>query len=111
MQESIKAVIKENQELYKQWLIDFCSIPSVAAQNRGMDDSLKYLQHLFDTYIQEEIEFIPTGGYPVAYSHINSTSPYTISFYNHYDVQPEDPIELWRTPPFEPTEIDGKLYA
>jgi acetylornithine deacetylase/succinyl-diaminopimelate desuccinylase-like protein len=111
LNESVKFVIKENQELYKQWLIDFCAIPSVAAQNRGMDESLKFLQHLFDTYVKEEIEFIPTGGYPVAFSHIKSDSPYTISFYNHYDVQPEDPIELWKTPPFEATEIDGTLYA
>jgi acetylornithine deacetylase/succinyl-diaminopimelate desuccinylase-like protein len=111
LNESVKSVIKENQELYKQWLIDFCAIPSVAAQNRGMDESLKFLQHLFDTYVKEDIEFIPTGGYPVAYSHIKSKVPYTISFYNHYDVQPEDPIELWKTPPFEATEIDGKLYA
>jgi acetylornithine deacetylase/succinyl-diaminopimelate desuccinylase-like protein len=111
LSKSIKEVINENRELYKQWLMDFCAIPSVAAQNRGMIESQAYLQRLFDTYIQEEIEFIPTGGYPVAYSHLKAESPYTISFYNHYDVQPEDPIELWQTPPFEPTVIDGKLYA
>lgn len=111
LNKDVQIIIKENQHLYKQWLVDFCSIPSVAAQNRGMKESLKFLKHLFDTYINEEIEFIPTGGYPVAYSHIKSESPYTISFYNHYDVQPEDPIELWKTPPFEPTEIDGYLYA
>ncbi|MHC0038067.1 M20/M25/M40 family metallo-hydrolase [Pseudoneobacillus sp. C159] len=111
MSTSIKEVIKENRELYKQWLMDFCAIPSVAAQNRGMVESQAYLQRLFDTYIGEEIEFIPTGGYPVAYSHLKAQSPYTISFYNHYDVQPEDPIELWETPPFEPTVINGKLFA
>jgi acetylornithine deacetylase/succinyl-diaminopimelate desuccinylase-like protein len=111
LSKSIKEVINGNRELYKQWLMDFCAIPSVAAQNRGMVESQAYLQRLFDTYIQAEIEFIPTGGYPVAYSHLKAESPYTISFYNHYDVQPEDPIELWQTPPFEPTVIDGKLYA
>ncbi|WP_036182886.1 M20/M25/M40 family metallo-hydrolase [Ureibacillus manganicus] len=111
MGKTIKEIIYENRDLYKQWLIDFCAVPSVAAQNRGMEDSKKFLQNLFDTYINEKVEFIETSGYPVAYSHIEADSPYTISFYNHYDVQPEDPIELWNTPPFEATEIDGKIYA
>ncbi|MFY3792320.1 M20/M25/M40 family metallo-hydrolase [Ureibacillus sp. MALMAid1270] len=111
MGKTINEIINENRDLYKQWLIDFCAVPSVAAQNRGMEESKKFLQHLFDTYIKEEVEFIETSGYPVAYSHIKSDSPYTISFYNHYDVQPEDPIELWNSPPFEATEKDGKIYA
>lgn len=111
MGKTINEIINENRDLYKQWLIDFCAVPSVAAQNRGMEESKKFLQHLFDTYIKEEVEFIETSGYPVAYSHIKSESPYTISFYNHYDVQPEDPIELWNSPPFEANEKDGKIYA
>lgn len=111
MGNTIEEIIYENRDLYKQWLIDFCAVPSVAAQNRGMEESKKFLQNLFDTYIKEKVEFIETSGYPVAYSHIKADSPYTISFYNHYDVQPEDPIELWNTPPFEATEKDGKIYA
>ncbi|HWL23287.1 MAG TPA: M20/M25/M40 family metallo-hydrolase [Ureibacillus sp.] len=111
MVKTMNEIIYENRNLYKQWLIDFCSIPSVAAQNRGMEESRVFLQHLFDTYINEKVEFIETSGYPVVYSHIEADSPYTISFYNHYDVQPEDPIELWHSPPFEATERDGKIYA
>ena len=58
------------------------------------------------------IEIIPTPGHPVVYSdyQVSDQLP-TALIYGHYDVQPEDPIELWTSPPFEPTIRDGKIYA
>ena len=51
-------------------------------------------------------------GAPTAiYGELRGRSPYTILLYNHYDVQPAEPLELWNSPPFEPTVRDGKLYA
>lgn len=58
------------------------------------------------------VEVIATEGHPVVYGeYIVNPESTTALIYGHYDVQPEDPIELWTTPPFEPTERDGKLYA
>lgn len=56
---------------------------------------------------------MPTDGHPVIYGEWLDAGPDqpTVLVYAHYDVQPIDPIELWETPPFEPTLRDGKLYA
>lgn len=56
---------------------------------------------------------IPTKGYPIVYADDVSAglSAPTILIYGHYDVQPVDPLDLWESPPFEPTERDGKIFA
>lgn len=60
----------------------------------------------------QKVEVLATPGHPVVYGEfiVDASKP-TALVYGHYDVQPEDPVELWATPPFEPTERDGKLYA
>lgn len=103
--------IEENKELYIQWLVEFCKIPSVAAQGRGMDEAVKYVEDLFDKELNVSPERLETGGYPVIFCEMPGASERTVSFYNHYDVQPEDPIDLWETPAFEPDVRNGKLFA
>jgi len=58
-----------------------------------------------------QVEVIPTGGAPVVVAEKKGRSPRTLLFYNHYDVQPPEPLELWVTPPFQPDIRDGKLFA
>lgn len=59
-----------------------------------------------------EVEVVPTAGHPTVLGWWQ-TSPDkpTVLIYGHYDVQPEEPVALWQTPPFEPTERDGRIYA
>ena len=108
--DDIYKFIDENKELYIQWLREICQIPSVAAQNRGMKEAAEKVI----SYIQEangEGKLIPTSGFPVVYGEMKGKTEKTLSFYNHYDVQPEDPVELWNYPPFEGVIDDGKMFA
>lgn len=87
-----------------------CAQPSVAAQNWGLVECAQLVSEMlsrrgFDTRI------MPTGGAPVVYGERKGANERTILVYNHYDVQPPEPLELWESPPFEPTLRDGKLYA
>lgn len=58
------------------------------------------------------VELIETAGHPVVYgTWLNAPGKPTLLIYGHYDVQPADPLDLWESPPFEPTIRDGLIYA
>lgn len=85
--------------------------PSVGAQNLGMEECAALVADLLARR-GFHVEIMPTGGAPVVFGERkgrNSTK--TLLFYNHYDVQPAEPLELWETPPFEPALRNGKLYG
>lgn len=108
--EKVYQYIEDHKEMYIQWLIDICKLPTVTAQNRGVGETASLVEKYL-SFISEHVERIPTSGSPVVYAELNSGKSKTLSFYNHYDVQPEDPIELWESPPFSPEIRDGKLFA
>ncbi len=84
--------------------------PSVGAQNWGMQACAEMVGEM----LQKRgftVEILPTGGAPVVLGERKGKSDKTLMFYNHYDVQPAEPLDLWETPPFEPSQRDGKLYG
>lgn len=102
--------LTEKLDLSIAELSRFCKQPSVAAQNWGLTECA---QLAYEMLVKRgfKAEIIASGGAPVVYGERQGRSNKTILFYNHYDVQPPEPLELWDSPPFEPTLRDGKLYA
>ena len=87
-----------------------CTQPSVSAQNWGLRECAQLVGEMLEKR-GFKVDIIPTGGAPVVIAEKSGRSSKTLLFYNHYDVQPAEPLELWESPPFVPTLRNGKLYA
>lgn len=107
---SVDNYLIENLEKYLQELERLCAQPSVSARQEGIAECAELVKAMFEARgLQAQI--IPTAGSPVVVGRLSGRSPRTLLFYNHYDVQPPEPLELWTTPPFQPSRRNGKLYA
>ncbi len=86
------------------------SQPSVGAQNLGLKECAALVADMLKKR-GFKVDVMETGGAPVVFGERKGKSNKTILIYNHYDVQPPEPLELWETPPFKPNLRDGKLYG
>jgi acetylornithine deacetylase/succinyl-diaminopimelate desuccinylase-like protein len=96
-------------------LKDFCRIPSVStdpAYADGIADAAAFVDARLRHAGFNNVEQLATGGHPAVFGEIivDPSLP-TFLVYGHYDVQPPDPLDKWTTPPFQPDERDGRLYA
>ncbi|MDG2227612.1 MAG: M20/M25/M40 family metallo-hydrolase, partial [Flavobacteriales bacterium] len=112
---SISDYINKNKLNFESELIQFLSIPSVSADPKRSSKVLEaatFVKNTLQSAGADKVEVMETNGLPIVYgeSFIQQNYP-TLLIYGHYDVQPEDPIELWNTDPFKPKVIDGKIYA
>lgn len=113
---SPKDYAKENNDRFVDELIDLLRIPSVSTMPAHADDMQKTAQWLHDHCLElgmTRAEVFQTDLHPIVYAEwmgAGEDKP-TVLVYGHYDVQPPDPLELWKTEPFEPTIRDGNLYA
>jgi acetylornithine deacetylase/succinyl-diaminopimelate desuccinylase-like protein len=87
-----------------------CAQPSIAAQGTGMQECAELVAEMLRTR-GFTVQLLPTDGHPVVFGGRRGRSDRTLLFYNHYDVQPPEPLELWESPPFQPAQRDGKLFA
>jgi len=91
-------------------LATYCAQPSVSATQLGITECAKMTADMLAKR-GFKVEIIPTLGAPVVIAERKGKSDKTLLFYNHYDVQPPEPLELWETPPFVPTRRDGLMFA
>lgn len=103
--------LEENMDDSIQELTRLVALPSVAAQNLYMEETAQHVAEILEKR-GFQIKIMPTGGAPVVFAARAGANPNkTLLFYNHYDVQPAEPLELWDSPAFEATLRDGKLYG
>lgn len=110
MVEKVYNYIESHSEEYLKWLVESCNQPSVSAQNIGMLE-MKELVKSFLLQIGANIEEVETGGYPIIYGEIDNEKEKTLMFYNHYDVQPPEPLNEWLSDPFQTKIEQGKITA
>ena len=91
-------------------LTRYASQPSVAAQNLGMEECARLVAEMLRAR-GFSVEIVPDEGYPVVIAERDGQSEKTLLIYNHYDVQPAEPLELWTSPPFAPVRRDGRLFG
>ena len=87
-----------------------CSIPTVAAKGQGIEETANLVQKMLEDAGLSS-ERYETQGAPVITGHLDVGAKRTLLFYDHYDVQPAEPFDLWVSPPFEPEIRDGRIYA
>jgi acetylornithine deacetylase/succinyl-diaminopimelate desuccinylase-like protein len=112
---NILSFLESNHSRYLSELKELLAIPSVSSQNERkpeMRHAAEWLKKHMTNIGLQNVRILETAGHPVVYADwLGAASKPTILIYGHYDVQPEDPVDLWKTPPFAATERDGNLYA
>jgi acetylornithine deacetylase/succinyl-diaminopimelate desuccinylase-like protein len=115
MSAATDAFVQENKKRLLEELKQFLRIPSISTlpENRGdVERAANFVADALRTAGMENVELIQTDKHPLVYADwLHAPGKRTVLCYGHYDVQPADPLELWSTPPFEPSERDGNLYG
>jgi acetylornithine deacetylase/succinyl-diaminopimelate desuccinylase-like protein len=108
--------IDQHAERFRNELFELLRIPSVSAVSSHKADvhkAAEFLRDQFESIGLQDVQMFETAGHPIVYGSCLEAGPDkpTVLVYGHYDVQPPEPLELWETPPFEPTVRGDDVYA
>lgn len=106
---------EKNKERFLDELMQLLRIPSISAKSEHNTDMITCAEAVRQRLLEagaDKVEIYPTAGHPIVYAEkiIDPAKP-TVLVYGHYDVQPAEPLELWKSGPFDPVIIDGKIFA
>ena len=113
--EAWKIYQETNKERFLEELLELLRIPSISSKSEHQQDMQTCAEAVKQRLLEagaDTVTIYPTAGHPVVYGEkIIDSSKSTVLVYGHYDVQPVDPLNLWNNDPFDPTIIDGKIFA
>ena len=113
--QNLQSYIEQNKQRFMDELFGLIRIPSISSLADHKPDMVRCAEYWKKMILDagaDKCEVMPTKGNPVVYGEkiIDPSKP-TVLVYGHYDVMPVDPIDLWKTQPFEPEIHDGKIWA
>src|SRR5215467_2573793 len=112
---NLAELIDSSRDQHLAELYEFLRIPSVSAKSEHKPDIERGARWVADHLRAagfKTIETVPTNLHPLVYAEsLEAPGQPTVLFYGHYDVQPPEPLELWTSPAFEPTERNGNLFG
>ena len=115
VQPSTASFVEQNKDRLLKELFSFLTIPSISTLPENKSDverAATFVADSMKTAGLENVEIIATAKHPLVYADwLHAPGKPTVLCYGHYDVQPPDPLELWKSPPFEPVVRDGNIYA
>ena len=107
-----EAYVSDNLNGFAKEVIRLSSQPSVSARNEGIEECALLVEEMLKEIGASTKVLRMDGAAPLVYGEVKGKrTDKTVMFYNHYDVQPEEPLELWKSPPFKPEIRDGVIYG
>ncbi|MGA8030314.1 MAG: dipeptidase [Bryobacteraceae bacterium] len=115
MPTAVEDFVHQNEPRLLNELLELLRIPSVSTLPEHKEDvarAARFVAGSLEHAGLENVEVIGTEKHPLVYADwLHAPGKPTVLCYGHYDVQPPDPLELWKSPPFEPSIRDGNIYA
>ncbi len=115
MSSAVENFVNQNRSRFLDELFELLRIPSISTLPEHKQDVARAAHFVASSLKSaglENVEVIQTEKHPLVYADwLHAPGKPTVLCYGHYDVQPPDPVELWKSPPFEPTIRDGNIYA
>ena len=108
--DKLDTYIDKNLDTNLEELKHYVRQPSISAQNIGLRECAAIVKEMLEKR-GFEAKIMDTDGAPVVFGERKGKTDKTLLIYNHYDVQPPEPLELWESPPFEPEVRDGKMFG